>query len=85
MNATDIYKAENIPKLVLTNKKVLSLNKIIPVTGIDESYDNYSASEMFAASPSKIVLEYQKGLNSNKTDVSSFIIEVAILKSSNLS
>ena len=85
MKANEIYKAENIPKLTLTNKKMISLNKIIPPTGIDENVSNSSASEMFNTSPAKIVLEYQKGLNPNKTDISSFIIEVAILKSSNLS
>mgnify|MGYP003648511336 FL=1 len=64
---------------------MISLNKIIPPTGIDENVSNSAASEMFNTSPAKIVLEYQKGLNPNKTDISSFIIEVAILKSSNLS
>ena len=82
MNATDIYNAENIPKLSLTCKKALNLNQIIAPTGTDELD---SSSEMFNSSPASIVLEYQKGLNPNKTDVSSFVVEVAILKSSNLS
>ena len=84
MDASDIYKSENMPKITLTNKRMISQNSISGITGIDQNTNN-QGSQLFNNSPAKIILEYQKGLSQNKTDVSTFVIEVAILKSNNLS
>lgn len=81
IDATDVYKPESMPKLTLTSKKMISINSIANVTGEDEDINN-SESDLFNLSPAKLVLEYGKGLNNNKTDVSTFVVEIAILKSS---
>jgi len=84
MDTTVLYKPESIPVLTLTNKKMISANKLSTVTGMDEVQRKSSFNEMFNYSPAKKILEFKKGLDSNKTDVSSFVIEVAILKSSKI-
>jgi len=84
MEASDVYKAESMPRLELSCRNTVSQHSIAKVTGVDEESKTPSYNEMFKHSPAKVVLEYQKGLNEKKTDVSSFVVEVAILKSSNL-
>ena len=81
MAASDVYKDENMPKLTLTSKKMISSNSIANVTGEDEETIN-NQSNLYNHSPAKLVLEYGKGLNNNKVAVSTFVVEIAILKSS---
>jgi hypothetical protein len=76
--SSDLYSPQSVPRITLTNESTgVSQNAVNSITGQIQN-------DIFKISPASTILEYTKVLNPKKTDVSSFLVEIAILKSSKL-
>tara|TARA_Y100000593_G_scaffold91239_1_gene179533 strand:+ start:4033 stop:9387 length:5355 start_codon:yes stop_codon:yes gene_type:complete len=92
LEAKDIYVSSTIPKLTMTNeicvrpmsiKPITSVPEVLPSSGgLQPGFPNGKLPEQPAAK--KIISEYKKAIDPFKTEISSYIIEVALLKSSKL-
>ena len=80
-------KAQKMPNIVLSSQKTgLNQSSILEITGMQETTEEKFKvrGDMSESSPSRTLAEFKKGLNPKKTDVGSYTIEIALLKSSKL-
>lgn len=76
--SSDLYSPQTAPRITLSSESTgVSQNAVINITGQRQN-------DIFKMSPATTILEYTKILNPKKTDISSFLVEIAILKSSKL-
>ena len=89
LDNNDIYMSSKMPKITLTAQRTgVRHNALKSITGFDEALDRKAPEKKtknsMNAEAINTLIEYDKVLDPNKTDVSSFVIEVALLKSSKL-